>query len=179
MGADVHVIEISSNAVNILKQYTRDHGLSITVHHTDAMNFADCGPFDFIFGSMILHHIEPFEKFAEVLDNALKPGGKAFFLENNANSRLLVWFRNNIVGKWGVPKKGDDKEFPLTPDEVDCLRKKMHVRQEFPEMFFFRLIPMYLLRGKFSKQFQQLDKVAFRIKVLRKLSYRQYLYISK
>ena len=62
------------------------------------------------------------------LRRTLKPNGKAFFYENNAASDLLIWFRNNLVGKLGVPKYGDKDESPLAPQEIDLLRRSFSVR---------------------------------------------------
>jgi len=101
-----------------------------------ALALDDIEQVDFVFGSMILHHIEPFEQFANQLRRVLKPGGKAFFFENSAASRLLVWFRQNIVGKLWVPKYGDKDEFPLMPQEIDQLRKRFQVMIIYPEMVF-------------------------------------------
>ena len=137
------------------------------------------GQFDYVIGSMILHHLEPFSRFAEALDDALKPNGKAFFLENNANSRTLVWFRENLVGRFGIPKYGDMDEFPLTPHEVDLLRKRFSVRQEFPEMVFFYLVSLYLLNNKLEKFFRWLDQACLKNNLMVKYSYRQILLLEK
>jgi len=59
-------------------------------------------------------------------------GGRAFFYENSAMSSLLVWFRQHVVGRWWVPKCGDEEEFPLTPGEVDMLRRAFAVRVAYP-----------------------------------------------
>ena len=80
-----------------------------------AQDISKLGKVDFIFGSMILHHIEPFDEFARSLSNVIKPGGKGFFWENSARSKTMIWFRQNMVGKLWLPKYGDQDEFPLTP----------------------------------------------------------------
>ena len=81
---------------------------------------ASLGEFDFVFGSMILHHIEPFAKFVDVLDETLGDGGRGFFYENSSVSRFLVWCREHLVGRWGIPKNSDDDEFPLEPARSIC-----------------------------------------------------------
>ena len=106
------------------------------------------------------------------------PNGRGFFYENSSVSRLLIWFRTHLVGRWWIPKNGDDEEFPLAPQEIDVLRKQFAVRTAYPELLFFRLISMYLLRGKYPKPFATLDRWGYRIPWLRKLSYRQYVYLS-
>jgi hypothetical protein len=144
-----------------------------------ALEISNLGKVDFIFGSMILHHIEPFEEFVPVLRNSLKENGKGFFWENNARSNLMIWFRKYIVGKLWVPKYGDKDEFPLTPDEVDVLRKYFNVKTEFRELVFFRMIPIYLFRSHFKMPFLLLDKFFYQFRTIRKYSYYQYLSLSE
>ena len=96
------------------------------------MDIGELGPQDFVYGSMILHHLEPFEEFARTLRAAIRPGGKGYFYENNAASRTMVWFRRHVVGKMWVPKHGDDDEFPLEPHEVDELAEALHGGAELP-----------------------------------------------
>ncbi len=143
-----------------------------------ALNISKIGPFDFAFGSNILHHIEPFPEFVISLRQAVRNSGKAFFNENNACSRLLIWFRKNVTGKYWIPKHRDEDEFPLTPNEVNELKKYFHVRISYPEFVFFRLISPYLLGGHLKQIFKFLDDLVYKIPSFRKYSYRQYLYLS-
>jgi len=133
---------------------------------------------DYVFGSMILHHIESFQEFSKILRDEIKPGGKAFFWENNAQSKIMIWFRQNIVGKLWVPKYGDPEEFPLTPSKIDELRNVFKVEIEYPELLYFRMISFYIFRGRFMKPFQMLDNYFYRFPKFRKNSYRQYLFLS-
>jgi len=143
-----------------------------------AADIAEIGRFDFIFGSFILHHIEPFDAFALSLRAALRPGGKAFFYENSATSSLLMWARKRLAGKLWIPKHGDDEEYPLTPGEVNILRQHFHVEVVYPELVFFRLIPLYLLRNKGDRLFGGLDDLLYRVPYLRRYSYRQCILLS-
>ena len=176
LGATVTGIDISPVAINSLNERAQDLGMPNVrgvVHDAKALDAL--GRFDFIYGSMILHHIEPFDRFAGVLERSLDANGKAFFYENNAASRLLVWFRDNMVGKLWVPKNGDPEEFPLTPQEVDCLRERFAVTIQIPEMYFLRLISIYLLRGFAVQSFIKLDKALYERDLLTRYSYRQYV----
>lgn len=178
-GAEVIAVDTSDQAVLNLQRYCAAGGIE-NVHPmtADAFRLTDVGPADLVYGSMILHHLEPFAKFVDVLRETIVPKGRAFFYENSSVSRLLIWFRTHLVGRWWIPKNGDDEEFPLAPQEIDVLRKQFAVRTEYPELLFFRLISMYLLRGKYPKPFAALDRWGYRIPWLRKLSYRQYVYLS-
>jgi 2-polyprenyl-3-methyl-5-hydroxy-6-metoxy-1,4-benzoquinol methylase len=179
LGANVINVEKSSKAINYLK--TRIETLKIRNVRGicgDASDLAHLEPVDFVFGSMILHHLEPFHEFVAQLRRVLKPGGKAFFYENNANSRILVWFRQKIVGKFWIPKYGDQEEFPLTPDEVDELKKTFKVEIVYPEMLFFRLASTYLFKKRFRPFLGKVDEFFFRRRWMVNRSYRQYLLIS-
>jgi len=127
---------------------------------------------------MILHHLEPFGDFSDLLRKSIIPGGKAFFYENNAFSDLLIWFRNNLVGKFGIPKYGDEDEFPLMPQEVESLKNNFSVNIVYPELLFFRLASVYLLKRHLYQPMQWLDNYLFQFDGFKKYSYHQYLLIS-
>lgn len=178
-GANVISIDLSEVAIENLSQYCQGNNIhNITSINMPAQEISKLGKVDFIFGSMILHHIEPFDEFAKRLRGVIKLGGKGFFWENNARSRTMVWFRKNIVGKLWVPKYGDPDEFPLTPNEVNEIKKYFKVEIEYPELLLFRLISTYLFKGSFEKPFQMLDNYFYKYSAFKKYSYRQILYLS-
>lgn len=178
-GAEVLSVDMSQPAVSNLERYCAEHGIrNVTPVCMPAQGIAELGPVDFVFGSMILHHIEPFRDFAATLRRTVAEDGKAFFWENNARSSVMIWCRENLVGRYGIPKMGDDEEFPLTPKEVDALRDHFSVEVVYPELYFFRMIPPYLLRGRFERPFAALDRFFYRVPFIRQYTYRQYLYLS-
>jgi len=178
-GANVISVDLSEIAITNLRLYCQEHGINnITPVHAAAQDISKLARADFIFGSMILHHIEPFSQFARTLRQTLDPNGRAFFWENNARSKMMIWFRQNIVGKLWVPKYGDDEEFPLTVREVDELRKCFNVSIENPELLMFRLVSEYLLRGHLMWPFRMLDAAFYHLPMIRKFSYRQYVILS-
>ncbi|HEY9852749.1 MAG TPA: methyltransferase domain-containing protein [Leptolyngbyaceae cyanobacterium] len=178
-GANVVSVDISEIAINNLGQFCRENGISnINPIKCSAFEIDRLGKFDFVFGNMILHHLEPFTLFSDVLRASVKDGGKAFFHENNAFSSILIWFRNNVIGKYGIPKYGDDDEFPLMPQEVKMLERNFAVDIIYPELAFFRLASVYLLKGRLYQFMQGIDDYLFKFDSLRKNSYRQYLLLS-
>lgn len=178
-GANVISIDISEIAINSLSEFCTDNSIkNITPIKCSAFDITDLPPFDFVFGNMILHHLEPFEVFAELLRKSILPGGKAYFRENSAFSNFLIWFRENLVGKYGIPKGGDDEEFPLMPKEIDLLKKYFSVKIVYPELLFFRLASQYLLKGRLHQLTQRLDDYLFQFPNFRKYSYRQNLFLS-
>jgi len=179
-GARVIAIDTSAPGIEAVKARCRELGLdAVEPVVCDAMALDTLGEVDFVFGSMILHHLEPFDEFPPALKAVLKRGGKAFFWENNAASDLLIWFRTNLVGRLWIPKYGDPHEFPLTPAEVGLLKKALDVEVVYPCMSFFTLAADYLLRGVGRSLFVAIDDFLFRHRIGLKYSYRQYLYIRK
>jgi 2-polyprenyl-3-methyl-5-hydroxy-6-metoxy-1,4-benzoquinol methylase len=182
LGADVTAVETSSVATERLSVLCKERGLSnVTVLEASATETLKAAQFDFVFGNMVLHHIEPFADFALALRASLSPAGKAFFSENNAAiSRLAIWFRQHLAGRLWFPKYGDTEEFPLTPEEVDLLRSHLRVVVEHPELRYFRLISLYVFRDRiFPRMFAFLDEQGFKIPKLRKYSYLQYLFLER
>ena len=178
-GANVLSVDLSEVAIDNLAAYCSAHRIgNMRPIEMSALEIDRLRGAQFVFGSMILHHIEPFAEFARRLRAALDADGKAFFWENNANSSLMIWFRNHVVGKLWVPKHGDPDEFPLTPDEVGELRRHFRVDVEYPELLLFRMIPLYLFRGRLIRPFEALDELGFRSEWLRKRSYRQYVCLA-
>ena len=179
LGANVIAIDLSTVAIDNLKRYCARHGITnITPRVLPAQKIASIENADFVFGSMILHHIEPFDQFAAQLRRAVKPGGRAFFWENNGASDTMMWFRDHVIGKLWVPKYGDPDESPLAPREVDALRRHFCVAAEFPEMSYVQMASTYLLRGKLHGAAARVDAFLARFASLRRFSYRQYLCLS-
>jgi SAM-dependent methyltransferase len=178
-GAEVVAVDISQVAIDALAQFCQKQDITnIKPVRCSAFEIVEQAPFDCVFGSMILHHLEPFAQFSQVLRQSLVSGGKAFFYENNGYSDLLIWLRNHVVGKYGIPKYGDENEFPLMPSEVDQLRQHFKVETVYPELLFFRLASTYLLRGKGQRSLEWLDQLLYQFPAFRPFSYRQYLLLS-
>jgi 2-polyprenyl-3-methyl-5-hydroxy-6-metoxy-1,4-benzoquinol methylase len=178
-GAHVIAIDTSDVAIRKLDRYCRNHGIdTIEARVLSAMDIDRLGSHDLVYGSLILHHLEPFDRFARVLRQTIRPGGRGYFWENNAASRTMVWFRQHVVGKLWVPKLGDEEEFPLTPQEVDLLRRHFTVEQGFPELVYFELASAYLAKSKLQQPARRLDQALYRFEALRRYSYRQELKLS-
>lgn len=179
-GAQVMAVDFSQAAIENLKKYCRDHQIkNITPRQMYAQEISRLGKVDFVYGSMILHHIEPFDAFAAALAEALTAGGKAFFRENNAHSGLMMWFRKHVVGRFGIVKFSDREERPFSGREVEMLRGHFAVEIEYPELLYFRMISWYLLRNRLLNLMKFLDGYFYRFGALRKSSYHQNILLSK
>jgi 2-polyprenyl-3-methyl-5-hydroxy-6-metoxy-1,4-benzoquinol methylase len=178
-GAQVVALDQSQVAIDELRVACREAGIdNVEAIVADAFEIAEHGPFDLVFGKFILHHIEPFDRFAAALRASIAPEGRAFFYENNSMSRLLVWFREHVVGRFGVPKLGDDDEFPLQPSEVDELRRLFSVEVQIRETYLARLASTYLARGHLDRVAGKIDGLLHRISSIRRFSYYQDLLLG-
>jgi SAM-dependent methyltransferase len=180
LGAEVTALDLSQVGIDALAEECRRLGIT-TVRPVvgDAFGIEAHGPFDIVFGSMILHHLEPFTDFVDVLANATAYGARAFFYENSAMSRTLMWCREHLTGHYGIPKYGDNDEFPLQPQEIDLLRRSFDVNVVYPELFLARMASSYLLRGHGDRQLGWIDEKLYRYPRMRRLSYKQYVLLER
>lgn len=81
-GANIISIDSSEVAINNLSGYCIKYNVSsIMPVKLSALDISILGKVDIVFGSMILHHIESFDKFVICLRDVIKPKGKGFFLK--------------------------------------------------------------------------------------------------
>ncbi len=100
-------------AIANLGAFCSNNGITnVTPMQLSALDVVDMGPVDFVFGSMILHHIERFDAFASALRSIPPSNSKAFFWENNASSKLLIWFATISSGGCGYPSAVTMKSSP-------------------------------------------------------------------
>jgi SAM-dependent methyltransferase len=183
IGGKVTCIDILPEAVEYTKSLVEFNNVSsrVSVFQMSALDIS--GRYDLIVGKYVLHHIEPFEKLAEVLFNSLKDGGRGVFLENSSANPILMFSRKYLAGRFGIPKYGDENEFPLEPREIEILKNKFsEVRLYFPEFIFFRKATTYLFHGNylFYKVTKFLDNSVYHLfPFLRKYSYEQIVEIVK
>ena len=150
MGARVVSIDISDVAVEQVKKRIENAGLSADVRVMDAFDVPSLNKkFDMIVGRFVLHHLEPFDEMSRIFASCLKQDGRMVFIENNASNPLLIFARNHLAGRYGIPKHGDNDEHPLTREEVAVLGKHFkEVKCHFPYVAFLRKINVYIFRGK-------------------------------
>jgi SAM-dependent methyltransferase len=178
-GAEVVSIDTSAQAIERLREHCKLNDITnVRAECMSAFDIETLGRFDLVFGSYILHHLEPFDEFCRILRSVIVPGGRGFFQENNAMSDVLIWCRDHLVGHYGIPKFGDDDEFPLTPSEVKSLASHFEVRAEYPEFLFARLASRYLLKDRGMRTAKRVDDYLYRFPRVRQYSYRQFLFLS-
>ena len=160
------------------------HGVTIEAEKLDALEIDVLNDdYDFVVGNMILHHIEPLNEFIEKMYSILSIGGIAVFNENFASSRLLMFFRDNICGKFGVYKASDDYEYPITKDEVKMITRVFDdVSVETLEFLYIGMLGKNVFRKspKLISLFKNIDLFIFNHFLgMRNKSYHQIIKMKK
>ena len=130
---------------------------------------------DLVVGKWILHHIDVAAAATEVA-RVLRPGGRAVFIENSGDNRLLSYARKELAGRLGIPRYGTDDEHPLGKEEYELLGQSFaHVTLEYPDFCFFALFDRQIFRLKYpvvTRLLRDIDDVVFRkLPRLRRYSY--------
>ncbi len=186
LGSFVTAVDSSVHSVKntmALAQYNKVEN-KVSAFQSDALKLNDIGKdFDWVVGKFILHHVEPFQDFTDVLFRILSKEGRGLFLENNSRSPILMFFRTFLTGRFGVPKYGDKEEYPLQPSEIQMLKNRFRaVEVYYPDFYFFKLLNTYVFKQiKFwSLCFNNLDDFFYKhVPFVHKYSYRQILEIKK
>ncbi|MEL6771016.1 MAG: methyltransferase domain-containing protein [Bacteroidota bacterium] len=193
LGAHVTATDFSTTSIEQLAPLAEKNGVADRVvgHQCDALDLRELlddggEPYDLVYGKYILHHVEPFDQFADVLRDVTAEGGRGVFLENNGRNPLLNFSRNYLAGRGGIPKHGDDDEIPLLPEEVEMLRARFpHVEVLHPDFVFFRKLNTYVFKhqakyGRLLKLTKDIDQALWRaVPPVRKYSYYQIVEFAK
>lgn len=151
-GARVTAVDFSEEATAFTNTMVEAHGVGdrVRTRAADAMQIDQLGQhFDLVVGKFILHHIELFDRFAKVLARVVKPGGRAIFVENNARNPVLAFARRFIAGHFGIPKYGNNEEYPFEIHELRELQEAMgEAKAVFPGFIFFRKSNTYIFRHR-------------------------------
>ncbi len=148
-GAIVTSIDMSETAVNNTLKNAELHKVKVNAFRLDALEINKISDkFDLIIGKFILHHIEPFVQFVENLYKIVDNNGRAVFYENNARNKILMFFRKTVVGRFGVPKYGDNQEYPFTYLEFKMIKNRFKtVKLYYPQFRFFSLLAPYIFKN--------------------------------
>ena len=179
-GAEVWAIDISPESIAAVKRRAalagveeRVHALVMSATSTDLPEAF----FNVVHGQDIIHHLDA-GPFGKEVARVLAPGGRAIFSENSANNRLLMFARNNLCGRWGIPRWSSDDEYPLTRAKLSQFARYFgSIQVEYPEFLFFLYFnaKVFRYRSKLVGQIcHRLDRAVARLlPFLRQYSYRQ------
>jgi len=142
-GATVWAFDTSPKMMEVAKRRATLWNISEKIHFEcnafEEINYAE-GYFDIICGCMVLHHVD-LKRAMEKIKRFLSPDGKAIFQETSSDNPLLMFFRKNVVGKFGIKRRSTPDELPLSRRDFE---EGEHLSAGFciyyPEMFLWRLV---------------------------------------
>jgi SAM-dependent methyltransferase len=161
-GARVTATDLSGSAIERTRERAEANRVTdrVRARRIDALHLRSLGArFDLVVGKFVLHHIEPFDAFVDVVHDVLREGGRAVFMENSSRNPMLAFARNTLVGRLGIPKYGDPEEYPLEPLEVEMIDRRFgRSTQRYPEFICFRLLNTYVFRSRLWAPLQAATK---------------------
>ena len=179
-GANVTALDVSPGMIEVVRSRASrlpDTGgqLATVAAPLEQSELPDAS-FDLVLGKYILHHIDVSSGALE-LRRVLRPGGRAIFIENAGDNRLLIFARDRLAGRWGIPRLGTEDEHPLTAGDIAGLRGVFsRVVAHYPVFEFLVLFDRQVLRFKSrraSRIIRGIDNAVHRrIPRLRRYSYR-------
>ncbi|HEX8911807.1 MAG TPA: class I SAM-dependent methyltransferase [Humisphaera sp.] len=181
-GAEVWALDVSPESVAVTRRRAAAQGVGDRVHGLVASATETGLPdaaVDLVAGQDVVHHVEA-TPFARELVRVLRPGGRAVFSENCANNPLLMFARNRLCGRFGIPRWSSDDEYPLTRAKIaEFARPFAGRRVDFPDFLFFFYLNAKLF-GYRSRVMNALctgaDAFVYRcLPFMRQYSYRQVL----
>ena len=177
-GAKVVAVDLSEEQLAIARFRARINNVEneILFRHgtTEELPVAD-NSIDAITGSFVLHHTD-LESTGREIRRVLTPGGKAAFIETSGRNPILIFCRNSLAGRFGIPKYGSDDEHPLDVDAQHLLERLFPaaVRLHYPMMLFFRLLTAHIALFRIpplDTMTKLLDRSVHRVPWLRPYSY--------
>ncbi len=180
MGARVTAVDLSPGMVGIAKERIRlrvgDHADATLVDTPiESLPFPD-DSFDVAVGRFVLHHLD-LSLAGDQISRVLAPGGVAVFVENSGRNRLLMWARDHLAGRFGIPRFGTVDERPLIEEDLVALRAAFDTLElEYPRFDFFTILDRQVLRYRWrttTRICHVLDDLVWRLAPpLRKYSFR-------
>jgi ubiquinone/menaquinone biosynthesis C-methylase UbiE len=179
-GAEVTAIDLSPGMVELARgrvQHFRPAAPPprFVIAAAERLPFDD-GAFDVVIGRFILHHLDLARAPAEIA-RVLGTGGVAVFAENSARNRLLMFARERVAGRFGIPRYGTADEHPLGDRDLTRLGAAFdRVRLSYPVFDFFVIFDRQVLRfrrPRLSRVLRALDGAIWRmLPPARKFSFR-------
>jgi ubiquinone/menaquinone biosynthesis C-methylase UbiE len=178
-GATVTALDVSPGMIEVVRRRAASipegRALTAVAAPLERSGLPDHS-FDLVLGKFILHHVDV-GKAAVELRRLLRPAGRAIFIENSGDNRMLAFARLRLAGRLGIPRLGTEDEHPLTMRDLDDLRRVFsRVTAHHPVFEFLVLFDRQVLRFRHPRASRVLrgfdDAVHRRAPGLRRFSYR-------
>jgi SAM-dependent methyltransferase len=115
-GAEVTGMDVSPRSIERARALCEAVGVEATFTVSGGDDL-EPESFDRIAGRYVLHHVDV-AAVAPLLGRALRPGGRAAFVETMGTNRLLPFLRTHLAGRCGIPRHGTVDEHPLTSGDL-------------------------------------------------------------
>ena len=150
-GARTTAVDLSPGMVDVARRrvehFVPDAESEFAAAPAEDLPIAD-GSIDVIVGRFILHHLD-IPRAARECSRVLAPGGMALFVENSGRNPLLMFARNRLAGRFGIPRYGTEDERPLSEEDLAILRTELPgLRLEYPVFDFFKVFDRQVFRHR-------------------------------
>ena len=167
-GARTTAVDLSPGMVDVarrrLAEFEPDAAAEFVVAPAEQLPIED-STIDVIVGRFILHHLDIPEAARECA-RVLAPGGVALFAENSGRNPLLIFARDHLAGRFGIPRYGTADERPLSSEDIETMRRHLPaLRLEYPVFDFFTLFDRQVLRhrwGSATRFLRAIDRLVWR-----------------
>jgi SAM-dependent methyltransferase len=161
-GADVTALDLSPGMVDVASRRVELFAPRAVCKFVAAPieeSGLEAQSFDVIVGRYILHHLD-LDSVAPVLAKLLVDGGRAVFGETSGRNPILMFARDNLAGRFGIPRLGTPDEHPLTDADVARLAPFFReVGVSYPVFEFFFLFDRQVLRFRWSGVSRLIDAI--------------------
>lgn len=160
-GAEVVAVDVSPISIRRATELRDTLGLDYDLRLVDVGEHPNLvgESFDRVIGRFALHHLDLME-YAPLLSSAVSSDGQAAFIETMATNPMLRLARSQLPGRFGIPKWGTPDEHPLTRADLGLLEQCFgSLKVTVPEMYFFRMVELQVLRGRLPRAARVLDRI--------------------
>jgi ubiquinone/menaquinone biosynthesis C-methylase UbiE len=185
-GASLTALDLSTAMVDIARnramQFAPNGDAVFFARPVEETGLPDCS-YDLVVGKWILHHADIIAT-ADEVSRVLQPGGRAVFIENSGLNRPLMFARNHLAGRFGIPRYGTADEHPLEQADYAYYRTRFaRVSVHFPDFCFLQLLDRQVFKHRskrINRWARQIDDALWRrLLRLRRYSYHVILEASK
>ncbi|SRR5216683_4298475 len=149
-GASVTGVDFSLGMISRARQlHGEPHGLNFVESEISSLDLEF--QFDLICGIAFLHEIDQsqYSSLIASIDRLLAPGGCAYFLENSYFNPIFRVFREQCVGRYGIPRYGGPEERPFDEPRWHLIQEHFKYSARTGDIFYLLgRVDGYILKSR-------------------------------